>query len=436
MGLNDDLRRFREVGEERREDLADFIRYGDLGRSRQDRVRIPIKIIDLPEFTYEWRDTGGVGQGEAEVGDSLGQPDSNGGGDETGEPGSDPSEHSYYDMDPAEFAAELEEELGLDLEPKGKEIVDEVEGEFSDIARAGPRSTLDVEYLFREGLKRKLAIDFDEEYVREALKVAGWGPDEVYAWTREKRIPVSKRWIETTASTLSDADREYWEGIEEMEANVDRSPASHRIREKGVDRLPFRRQDERYRHPTVVKKREQNVVVVNIRDVSGSMREEKRDLVERTFSPLDWYLQGKYDHAEFVYIAHDAEAWEVDREQFFGISSGGGTRISSAYALATEILDDEYPWAEWNRYVFAAGDSENSRNDTQEHVVPLMEGLAVNRQAYIETQPGGGSANATHADEVEEYFTDTEDIIVSRVGSQDDVTDAITAILRTEIPAS
>jgi len=75
------------------------------------------------------------------------------------------------------------------------------------------------------------------------------------------------------------------------------------------------------------------------------MRQKKRELVERTFTPLDWYLQGKYDNAEFVYIAHDADAWEVDREEFFGIRSGGGTRISSAYEVAMERLEEEYPGA-------------------------------------------------------------------------------------------
>ena len=33
MGLKDDLERYREVGEERRQDLAEFIQYGDLGQS-------------------------------------------------------------------------------------------------------------------------------------------------------------------------------------------------------------------------------------------------------------------------------------------------------------------------------------------------------------------------------------------------------------------
>ncbi|ELY85748.1 hypothetical protein C484_20587 [Natrialba taiwanensis DSM 12281] len=69
MGLRDDLERFREVGEQRREDLADFIQYGNLGGGRPDQINIPVKIISLPEFEYDQRDQGGVGQGEDDCSD-------------------------------------------------------------------------------------------------------------------------------------------------------------------------------------------------------------------------------------------------------------------------------------------------------------------------------------------------------------------------------
>jgi len=435
MGLRDDLERYREVGEQRRQDLAEFIQYGDLGRSRQDSVKIPIKIVDLPEFEYDQRDMGGVGQGQdgqPQPGDPVGQPQPDDDGDEDGEPGEDGGDHEYYEMDPEEFAQELDEQLGLDLEPKGKQVIEEVEGDFTDITRSGPSSTLDFERLFKQGLKRKLAMDFDEAFVREALKVDGWGPATVFEWAREQHIPVSKAWIEEAYAELPADEKTVWDSIDEMTDAVDRESTANRIRREGVDQIPFRREDERYRYPEIEEEREKNVVVVNIRDVSGSMRQKKRELVERTFTPLDWYLQGKYDHAEFVYIAHDADAWEVDRDEFFGIRSGGGTRISSAYEVALDRLEEAYPWSDWNRYVFAAGDSENSSNDTEEHVIPLMEEIPANLHAYVETQPSGNAINATHAEEVERHFRGTDDVAVAYVSSPEDVTDAIYEILSTE----
>ena len=433
MGLREDIERYREVGEERRQDLAEFIQYGDLGSSRDDEIHIPIKIIDLPEFAYDQRDMGGVGQGgdgTPEPGEPVGQPEE---GDEDGDPGEEAGEHEYYEMDPEEFAQELDEELGLDLDPKGKQVVEEVEGDFTDITRTGPSSTLDFERLFKQGLKRKLAMDFDREYVSEALKIEGWGPAEVFEWARaEENLPVSRAWIDEQHAELSNSERATYPSLDAMTDQVEREDTAQRIRREGVDQIPFRRDDERYRYPEVVQEREKNVVVVNIRDVSGSMREHKRELVERTFTPLDWYLQGKYDNAEFVYIAHDAEAWEVDRDEFFGIRSGGGTRISSAYELARQRLDEAFPFDEWNRYVFAAGDSENSSNDTADNVVPLMNQIDANLHAYVETQPSGNAINATHAEEVERQFRGSDDVAVAYVSSPEDVTDAIYRILSTE----
>jgi len=433
MGLREDLQRYREVGESRRQDLAEFIQYGDLGSSRDDRIQIPIKIVDLPEFAYDQRDTGGVGQGEGgtpEPGDPVGQPEDGDG--EDGDPGEQGGDHEYYEMDPEEFAEELDEELGLDLDPKGKEVVEETEGDYTDVTRTGPSSTLDFETLFKQGLKRKLAMDFDRDFVREALRVEGWGPAEVFEWARvEENLPVSRAWVDEQYADISAGERDRYPDIGAMTDAVDREDTAQRIRREGIDTVPFRREDERYRYPEVVEEREKNVVVVNIRDVSGSMREHKRELVERTFTPLDWYLQGKYDNAEFVYIAHDAEAWAVDREEFFGIRSGGGTRISSAYELAAELLE-AYPFSEWNRYVFAAGDSENSSNDTEQNVIPLMEEIDANLHAYVETQPSGSAINATHAEEVERHFGSESDVAVAYVSGAGDVTDAIDRILSTE----
>jgi len=438
VGLTEDRERFREVGETRREDLAEFISHGDLGGSDADRIRIPVKLVDLPAFEYDQRSAGGVGQG----GDGQPQPGQPvdpepGDGDEEGDPGGEGDDHEYYEMDPEEFAAELDEALGLDLEPKGKRVVEEVEGDFTDTARSGPRGTLDVDEFFKRGLKRHLATDFDEAYVREGLFVDGADADDVFAWARSDGIPVSRAWIADAAATI-EAERgepvatlDRWESFDALDDGVERDSVTRRIREEGLDSVPFRREDERFRHPEVIEKRERNVVVINVRDASGSMRETKRELVERVFTPMDWYLTGKYDAAEFRYVVHDAEAWEVDREEFFGIQSGGGTRISSAYELVAEILE-EYPYAEWNRYVFAAGDSENAGSDTTESVIPLMESIDANLHAYVETQPGDGAANARHADEVDAAFDDGDGVAVARVSEPDDVTDAIYEILNTE----
>lgn len=433
MGLRNDRERFREVGEARREDLSDFVRYGDLSPSDQDRVKIPIKIVELPEFRYDERDLGGIGEGEADVGDPIDIVDQGESG-EDGTPGSGRGEHNYYEMDPAEFAAELDEALGLDLEPKGKKVIERIEGAFTDRSRAGPESMLDVRHLFVQGLKRKLAMDFDEEFMGEVLRVEGIDPDAAYTWARDQGIPVARAWLVEIYGELDSAERERWGSLEELLDEQEPVSVGQRLTRDGLGQIPLRQDDERYRHPEVIEEYQRNVVVVNIRDVSGSMRETKRDLVERTFSPLDWYLQGKYDHAEFIYIVHDSEAWEVERRDFFGIESGGGTRISAAYELAADRLE-AYPWTDWNRFVFAAGDSENATRDTRERVIPLMEQIDANLHAYVETTPGADGKQGRHARELETHFVDQDDVVVSGVHGQHDVMAAIHDILRPEAVA-
>lgn len=433
MGLRTDIDRYEKVGEENREDLTDFIKYGDLGQSTEKDISIPIKIVDLPEFVYSDMDKGGIAQApddaDPQQGDpvdaqDVGEGDEDGDGDEEGDPGEGEAEPDYYEMDPEEFAQELDEELGLDLEPKGKKVVEEKEGAMTDQSRTGPSSMLDVDKLFREGLKRKMAMDFDEEYLKELLKVDGVGPSKAFDYARDHSMPVSLGWFEEEYKHIDEKTK--YESVEDFEENNTETPTPQRIREQGQIDITFRNEDERYHYPEVIKERESQVVIFNIRDVSGSMRKRKRELVERTMAPLDWYLHGKYDDAVVVYIAHNADAWEVDRIEFFGLQSGGGTQISSAYKLVDEMLKD-YPWKEWNRYVFAAGDGENRRNDSEDEVVPMIEEMDANLHAYIETNPSSNS-RAVHGDVLEDNF-DEEEVTVARVDDEDDVIDAVKKIL-------
>lgn len=435
MGLRDDVERFREIGEERRQDLSSYIEEGDLSPS--DTVRVPIKIVDLPEFVYDKQDRGGVGTTDGELPDE-GQPvdvDSDGDGDgEPGEPGDGSGEHPYYEMDPEEFARELDDELGLDLDPKGKQVETEVESSLTQMSRQGPSSTLDVDRLFRRGLQRKLAFSFDEDYVREALKVAGADADAVFRWARDQQIPVGLDWIEAAAASIPDEERDRYESWDAFESEVEQTPVSAQIRREGVDQIPIRSEDERYRYPEIETETEHNVVVVNIRDVSGSMGATKRELVTRTFVPMDWYLQGTYDRAEFLYIAHDSEAWQVDREEFFTMQSSGGTRVSSAYELAADLLED-YPYNSWNRFVFAAGDGENPPDDTTDGVIPIMEEMDTNMQAYTEVRPTGQSRLRRlqkHAQLLRDHFSETSDVVTVTLNDADDVVPAIRQILGDE----
>ncbi len=437
MSIKEDIKRFKEIGKQRREDLADFIQKGDLiGKS--DDINIPIKVVNLPEFKYSKPDMGGVGQGKGgqpQPGQPVGKPkQGEGDGDEgDGEPGEDKGEHGYYNMDPEEFAEELERELELpEMEPKGKEVKEESIGAYKDRARSGPRSNLDRDYLFKKGIQRAIAGFYDEEYVKEALKVKGKDLDEIYEHVlveKDYNIPFVKLKMLSDELEEKGFDNEYdsFEDLEEVYSEVSRFDIVH----NAVNNVEVSPQDERFKHPEIEEEYVENAVIVNIRDCSGSMGEKKRDLVKRVFVPLDWYLQGKYENAEFIYIAHDFEAQQVGRDEFFSIKSGGGTQVSSAYELAQEILEEEFPWDTWNRYIFAGGDGENSSNDTKDRMVPLMEEIDVNYHAYAQVTPGGRGRYANLANDLEDHYS-KDNLSVVRLQSREDVMDSIYSILSTE----
>ncbi len=415
--INRDVNRFHKIGEEHRMDLKEFIKHGKLGKN----INVPIKIIDLPEFVYDKKKMGGIGQGDAEEGQPV---DDNSEG-EPGDPGDESEEHQYYQMDPEEFAKELDNELGLDFEKKGQKVVEVVEGAYNDTRRAGPNSTLDTEYLFKQAIKRHAAMFVDTEYIKEMLRVKGYGVERVWEWARNKNLNISKSQIEELYDSIDEKSK--YDSVEDIERELNRHPPT-----ESYSNMKFRRDDERYRSPETVEKPQQNAVVINIRDVSASMREKKRDLVERIFTPLDWYLQGKYDNVDFVYIAHDASAWIVNRDKFFGIKSGGGTRISSAYELMENEILPQYPWESWNRFIFAAGDGENRQRDTKENLIPKMREINANRQAYVEVQPENSFSTNAHVGEMlnAEFRGETE-YRVANVKSKEHVLDAIRVILDT-----
>lgn len=418
--INRDVKRFREIGENSRMDLEEFIKHGQMG----ENIKIPIKIIDLPEFEYDQRHEGGIGQGDAEQGDPV-DADNEEDGDEAGEPGDEGGQHEYYEMDPEEFAQELDDELGLNFEEKGQKVVETMEGDFNETRRAGPDSTLDTDHLFKQAIKRHVAMFADTEYLKEMLRVRGYGVQKVWDWSRENGVNVSKSQIDGLADEIDEPTK--YDSPDDIERTLRRQPPR-----SSYSNLKFRSDDERYRAPETVKEPQHNAVVINIRDVSGSMRKDKREMVERVFTPMDWYLQGKYDNVEFVYIAHDAQAWKVDRQEFFGIRSGGGTKVSSAYELVTQEVLSDYPWQSWNRFVFASGDGENTANDTEENVIPMMREIKANRHGYVEVQPSGrGGRRANVADELEKEFSGEDTYRVARVGGQNDIMDAIRVILDT-----
>src|SRR5690606_6008304 len=126
------------------------------------------------------------------------------------------------------------------------------------------------------------------------------------------------------------------------------------------------RKDLRFRSWKTTQEFDANAVIIYMMDVSGSMGDEQKEIVRTESFWLDTWLRSQYQQIDIRYIIHDASAREVDQNTFYHTRESGGTLISSAYKLADQILESDYPASEWNIYCLHFSDGDNwSGEDTK-----------------------------------------------------------------------
>jgi sporulation protein YhbH len=110
---------------------------------------------------------------------------------------------------------------------------------------------------------------------------------------------------------------------------------------------------------------ESNAVVLALMDVSGSMGTFEKYVSRAFYFWMVRFLRTKYENVAIRFIAHHTEAKEVTEEEFFTRGESGGTKASSAYQLALEIIDADYPHEAWNIYPFHFSDGDNWPSDNE-----------------------------------------------------------------------
>jgi sporulation protein YhbH len=133
--------------------------------------------------------------------------------------------------------------------------------------------------------------------------------------------------------------------------------------------------DLRFKIPTPIKKPETNAVIVAMRDVSGSMGEFEKYISRSFYFWMLKFLRTKYQAVRVVFITHHTEAKEVDEETFFKLGESGGTKASSAYELAVQIIKERYPPSSWNVYPFHFSDGDNWGDSDNQRCLGLVRDL-------------------------------------------------------------
>ncbi|MGI5837003.1 MAG: sporulation protein YhbH [Chloroflexota bacterium] len=117
--------------------------------------------------------------------------------------------------------------------------------------------------------------------------------------------------------------------------------------------------DLRFKTWTEDVRSETNAVIIAMRDVSGSMGEFEKYISRSFYFWMVKFLRKKYNEVKIVFITHHTEAKVVDEQTFFTLGESGGTKVSSAYRLALDVIKESYNPQDWNIYPFHFSDGDN-----------------------------------------------------------------------------
>ncbi|HVK75758.1 MAG TPA: DUF444 family protein [Kofleriaceae bacterium] len=151
--------RFRQIIRGKiKQNLRKYISQGEMiARKGKDTVSIPLPQVDLPRFKWGDKQGGGVGQGDGQPGDPLGQGQEKPG---QGEAGDRPGEHMVeLEVSLAELAEIMGEELELPrIQPKGTEKIVAWKDKYTGIRNTGPESLRHFRRTYKQALRRQIAL--------------------------------------------------------------------------------------------------------------------------------------------------------------------------------------------------------------------------------------------------------------------------------------
>ena len=157
--IKGDLNRFKQIVRGKiKKNFSKYIKKGEMiGKRGKDMISIPLPEIETPRFRYGSKDSGGIGQGEGEVGDAMGPGEPQPG--EGPGAGDQPGDHILeVEITIEELAQIMGEELQLPrIEPRGRKKVQSVKDKYTGIHRVGPESLRHFKRTYREALKRQIA---------------------------------------------------------------------------------------------------------------------------------------------------------------------------------------------------------------------------------------------------------------------------------------
>lgn len=188
--------------------------------------------------------------------------------------------------------------------------------------------------------------------------------------------------------------------------------------------------DQRYRSWETTPEPEANAVIIYMMDVSGSMTDDQKAIVRTEAFWIDTWLRSQYDGVECRYIIHDAAAKEVDEHTFYHTRESGGTRISSAYRVCSDLIDGRFSPDEWNIYLFQFSDGDNWGEDNRQAMQLLNEKLVTRSNLFCYGQVESPYGSGEYIRSLEQAFgRDHEKVVLSEIEDKDAIFESIKQFL-------
>ncbi|MFW6046355.1 MAG: DUF444 family protein [Candidatus Woesearchaeota archaeon] len=150
---------------------------------------------------------------------------------------------------------------------------------------------------------------------------------------------------------------------------------------KDTKNLIVRPDDKIYRILSKERMYESQAIVFLCRDYSGSMTGKPTEVVVKQHMMIYAWLVYQYqDRVIPRFILHDTEAKEVnDFDTYHRSKIAGGTRISSAYKLINDIVQNENLDRDYNIYIFHGTDGDDWQDSSDQTLQELVKMVYANR---------------------------------------------------------
>lgn len=322
--------------------------------SSKERVNIPVKGINEPQFTYD-KETGDKkhvhpGNKEYTEGDLIKKPKGGDGkGSGQGKGSNDPN------VTEDDFTVSISREEFLDYFFSDLELPDMVKKHLNSIvdfkqkragySNYGNPSRLNVTRSYKNSMARRMAIGlyFDKKIkeIEEKLKL-----------------------------DLADDERI------KLEAELDK------LKKMKLSVSFMEEVDLQYNNFDKVAVPVTSAVMFCVMDVSGSMGEKEKDIAKRFFMLLYMFLTKQYEKIEIVFIRHHTTAKEVTEDEFFNSRESGGTVVVSALELMAKIIKERYTDG-WNIYAAQASDGDVWDKSDASDCYKILDVDILNRIQYM-----------------------------------------------------